>query len=41
MIKDENFGGGEADFDGIQLRAGNCMNAPSSLCALAAPPGCP
>ncbi|HXU06755.1 MAG TPA: malectin domain-containing carbohydrate-binding protein, partial [Polyangia bacterium] len=40
VIKDENNGGGEADFDGIQLRAGACMNAPASLCAPAVPPGC-
>jgi hypothetical protein len=40
VLKDENNGGGVADFDGIQLLAGACPNVPPSLCAFAAPPGC-
>jgi fibronectin type 3 domain-containing protein len=40
VLKDENFANGVADFDGIELRSGACMNVPPSLCALAAPPGC-
>jgi hypothetical protein len=42
VIKDENVTGGAADFDMIQLFAGNCPSAPSSLCAepaLACQPG--
>ncbi len=36
VLKDENFGSGAADFDQIQLWAGACPPAPTSLCA--APP---
>jgi hypothetical protein len=37
VIKDENFGGGAADFDMIQLYAGTCPAAPASACAAPVP----
>ncbi|HXJ22657.1 MAG TPA: hypothetical protein VMT03_20740 [Polyangia bacterium] len=37
VLKDENFGSGAADFDQIQLWAGACPAAPTSLCAAPAP----
>jgi hypothetical protein len=37
FIKDENFGGGTADFDTIELYAGACPAAPTSVCAAPAP----
>ncbi len=37
VIKDENFGGGAADFDMIQLFAGACPGAPTSVCASPVP----
>jgi hypothetical protein len=41
VLKDENNGGGEADFDSIQLRSGFCPNLPpTNLCTFAVPPGC-
>jgi hypothetical protein len=33
VLKDENFGSGSADFDLIQLYAGACPAAPTSVCA--------
>jgi hypothetical protein len=37
VIKDENFGNGAADFDMIQLWAGACPSAPTSVCAAPVP----
>jgi hypothetical protein len=37
VVKDENFGNGESDFDMIQLWAGACPAAPTTLCAAPAP----
>jgi Thrombospondin type 3 repeat len=37
VIKDENFGSGDADFDQIQLWAGACPAAPTDLCAAPTP----
>jgi hypothetical protein len=37
ILKDENFGTGTADFDMIQLFAGACPPAPTSVCAAPSP----
>lgn len=37
VIKDENFGSGSADFDTMQLWAGACPAAPSTVCQAPAP----
>jgi hypothetical protein len=37
VIKDENFSSGSADFDLIQLYAGACPDAPTSVCAAPVP----
>ncbi len=37
LIKDENFGSGESDFDVVQLWAGACPSAPTSICAAPSP----
>ena len=37
VLKDENFGNGAADFDMIQLWAGECPAAPTNVCAAPVP----
>ena len=37
VLKDENFGNGAADFDMIQVWAGDCPPAPTSICAAPVP----
>ncbi|HSS40077.1 MAG TPA: hypothetical protein VLT58_15020 [Polyangia bacterium] len=37
VLKDENFGNGAADFDMIQLWAGDCPPVPTSVCATPVP----